>query len=149
MADNFDIDSLLDGTLDDLADMPSISLFPNGAHKVTLVSKIDPVKASVMFTMTYVEPLELADPTSATPAAGDKNSVFFNLKKKDGTANEYAQGALKNIVKVLQARFGGSTTTEVLQESQNAEIAVVTKIRVGKGEYEGRDNIDIVKVEVL
>jgi hypothetical protein len=143
------LDNILDATLDDLADMPSISLFPNGAHKVTLSNKIDPVKASVMFTMTYIEPLELADPTSSTPAAGDKNSVFFNLKKKDGSANEYAQGALKNIVKVLQAQFGGSTTTEVLEAAKNAEVAVVTKIRVGKGEYEGRDNIDIVKVEVL
>jgi hypothetical protein len=49
----------------------------------------------------------------------------------------------------LQAQFGGSTTTEVLEAAKNAEVAVVTKIRVGKGEYEGRDNIDIVKVEVL
>lgn len=143
------LDNILDATLDDLADMPSISLFPNGAHKVKLESKIDAKKASVQLTMTYIEPLELADPTSATPATGDKNSVFFNLKKKDGTANEYAQGALKTIVKVLQGSFGGATTTEVLENSKDAEIAVVTKIRVGKGEYEGKDNIDIVKVEVI
>ena len=143
------IDNILDMTLEDLADMPSISLFPNGAHKVKLETKIDTKKASVQMTMHYIEPLELADPTSATPAAGDKNSVFFHLKKKDGTANEYAQGALKAIVKVLQGSFGGSTTTEVLENAKDAEIAVVTKIRVGKGEYEGRDNIDIVKVEVI
>jgi hypothetical protein len=143
------LDNILDATLDDLADMPSISLFPNGAHKVKLESKINKEKASVQITMHYVEPLELADPTSSTPAAGDKNSVFFNLKKKDGTANEYAQGALKEIVKVLQGTFGGATTTEVLENAKDAEVAVVTKIRVGKGEYEGRDNIDIVKVQVI
>ena len=146
---NTSVNDILDATLDDLADLPSISLFPNGAHKVSLATKIDPVKASVMFTMTYIEPLELADPTSTAPAAGDKNSVFFNLKKKDGSANEYAQGALKAIVKVLQATFGGATTTEVLEAAKGAEVAVVTKIRLGKGEYEGKDNIDIVKVQII
>jgi hypothetical protein len=143
------LDNILDATLDDLADMPSISLFPNGAHKVTLETKIDPVKVSVMLTLTYVEPLELADPTQTAPEKGDKNSIFFNLKKKDGTPNTYAQGALKEIVKVLQPTFGGSTTTEILTNSNGAEVAVVTKIRLGKGEYEGKDNIDIVKVQII
>ena len=149
MTQSSSLDNILDATLDDLADMPSISLFPNGAHKVKLESKIDHKKASVQLTMHYIEPLELADPTATSPATGDKNSVFFNLKKKDGTANEYAQGALKEIVKVLQAQFGGATTTEVLEASKDAEVAVVTKIRVGKGEYEGRDNIDIVKLQII
>lgn len=143
------LDNILDATLDDLADMPSIVLFPNGAHKVKFESKIDAKNSSVQITLTYIEPLELADPTSAAPAAGDKNSVFFYLKTKEGKANEYAQGALKNIVKVLQPALGGDTTTEVLSNAQNAEVAVVTKIRVGKGAYEGRDNLDIVKVEVI
>lgn len=143
------LDNILDSTLDDLADMPSISLFPNGAHKVKLEYKIDPVKVSVMVTMHYIEPLELSDPTQTAPSAGDKNSVFYNLKKKDGTANTYAQGALKEIVKVLQGTFGGSSTTEVLENSKDAEVAVVTKIRLGKGEYEGKDNIDIVKVQII
>ena len=143
------IDNILDAQLDDLADMPSISLFPNGAHKVRLESKIDHKKASVQLVMHYIEPLEMADPTSNAPAAGDKNSVFFFLKKKDGTGNEYAQGALKEIVKVLQAQFGGATTSEVLEAAKDAEVAVVTKIRIGKGDYEGKDNVDIVKMEII
>ena len=143
------LDNILDATLDDLADMPSISLFPNGAHKVKLEFKIDTKKVSVQMTMIYVEPLELADPTQTAPAAGDKNTVFFNLKKKDGGANEYAQGALKEIVKPLQAQFGGSTTSEVLDAAKDAEVAVVTKIRVGKGEYEGKDSIDVVKLQIV
>jgi hypothetical protein len=143
------LDNILDSTLEDLADMPSISLFPNGAHKVTLAFKIDKEKSSVMCTLTYVEPLELADPTQIAPSAGDKNTVFYNLKKKDGTANEYAQGALKELIKPLAAHFGGSTTSEAIENSQGAEVAVVTKIQVGKGEYVGRDNITIAKVEVI
>jgi len=143
------LDNILDATLDDLADMPSIQLFPNGAHKVKLEFKINAEKASVQTTLHYIEPLELADPTQTAPAAGDKNTVFFNLKKKDGSANTYAQGALKELLKPLAAQFGGSTTTEILENSKDAEVMVVTKIQVGKGDYEGKDNLTIVKLEVL
>jgi len=111
--------------------------------------KINAEKASVQTTLHYIEPLELADPTQTAPAAGDKNTVFFNLKKKDGSANTYAQGALKELLKPLAAQFGGSTTTEILENSKDAEVMVVTKIQVGKGDYEGKDNLTIVKLEVL
>ena len=143
------LDNILDATLDDLADMPSISLFPNGAHKVKLEFKIDTKKVSVQLVMHYVEALELADPEQTAPAVGDKNTVFYGLKKKDGTANEYAQGALKEIVKALQPTFGGDTTSQVLENAKDAEVMVVTKIRIGKGDYEGKDNIDIIKLEVI
>lgn len=142
------LDNLLDATLDDLADMPSVTLFPNGAHKATVEFKIDRKKSSVQATFTYVEPLELADPTSTPPAAGDKNSVFFFLKKKDGTANEYAQGALKEILGALGGNTS-STSAEIMDNAKGAEVAIVTKIRVGKGEYEGRDNLDVVKLELI
>jgi hypothetical protein len=146
MTDSFD--SILDSTLDDLADMPSIELFPNGAHKVRLESKIDRKKSSVQITMHYIEPIEV-EPTATIPEVGTKNSVFFFLKKKDGTANEYAQGGLKTLVQSLAEHFGGSSTAEILENAKDAEVAVVTKIRVGKGDYEGKDNIDIVKIGVL
>ena len=143
------LDNILDATLDDLADMPSIQLFPNGAHKVRLESKVNKEKVSVQLTLHYIEPQELADPTSIAPAAGDKNTVFYNLKKKDGTANEYAQGALKELIKVLQGTFGGSSTSEVLENAKDAEVAVVTKIKVGTGDYLGKDNLDIVKMQII
>ena len=142
------LDNILDSTLDDLADAPSIQLFPNGAHKVTVEFKIDDTKATVQLHMTYVEVLELADPTAHAPSPGDKNVVFYNLKKKDGTANEYAQGALKAILTSLKS-LGGSTSKEVMEAAKGAELAVVTKIRLGKGEYEGRDSLDVVKAETI
>ena len=33
---NLDIDNLLDGTLDDLADAPEFKPFPLGAHKIVM-----------------------------------------------------------------------------------------------------------------
>lgn len=142
------LDSILDSTLDDLADMPSITPFPNGAHKVKLTFKIDDKKLSIQMAMEYIETLELSDPTSVAPAPGDKNTIFFNLKKKDNTPNEYAQGALKEVLKVLAPVFPGSTR-ETLTAAEGVEVAVVTKVRVGKGEYEGKDSIDIVKMEIV
>lgn len=139
-------DNILDATLDDLADMPSIELFPNGAHKVSLEFVVDPVKVSVRMDMTYIECIELADHTSKPPVPGDKNSVFFNLKKKDGEPNTYAQGSLKVITSSLQPTFGGSSLKEVLENSKGAEVVALTKIQVGKGDY--RDTISVVKVEV-
>lgn len=143
------LNNILDATLEDLADMPSIQIFPNGAHKVTIGFKVDKVKATVQCMLTYVEPLELADPTSIAPAPGDKNGIFISLKKKDGTPNEYGQGTLKQIAQELAKTFPGSSTSEILEAAEGAEVAVVTKIRYGKGEYEGKDNLDIVKLEVI
>lgn len=143
-----DIDNILDATLDDLADAPSIQLWPNGAHKATIEFKVDKPKSSVQLHMTYVEPLELADPTSTPPSAGDKNVVFFSLKKKDGTANEYAQGALKGILTPLSATFGGASMTEVMENAKGAEVAVVTKIRLSK-DPKYQDSLDVQKVETI
>lgn len=139
---------MFDVTLDDLADMPSIQLFPNGAHKCKIGFKVDRVKQSVQVQLTYIEPLELSAPDAIPPSKGDKNSVFINLRKKDGAANEYAQGTLKVILAALKP-LGGDTTGEILENGEGAEVAVVTKARLGKGEYEGRDNLDIVNISLI
>lgn len=141
------LDNILDGTLDDLADMPSITPFPNGVHKLKLSFKIDDKKVAVQMGIEYIELVELADPTSVAPAPGDKNSIYFGLKKKDGSANDYAQGALKEIVAVLAAAFPG-TTRETLTAAEGVEVIASTKIRLGKGEHEGKDNIEIVKMDI-
>lgn len=143
------LDNILDATLDDLADMPSIVPFPDGAHKVKLSFKVDDKKAAVILTITYIEPVEIPDTTAVVPAAGDKNGVYFGLKTKEGKSNEYAQGALKNILVALKESFPGSTSKEIMASAEGAEVVIVTKVRFGKGEYEGKDNIEIQKLGVL
>lgn len=149
MSNTQNLDSILDATLDELADMPSIVPFPNGAHKVTLSFKLDDKKVAVSLQLTYIEALEIPDTDAIIPAAGDKCGLYFGLKTKEGKANEFAQGALKNILNALKETYPGNSMKEIMASAEGAEVAVVTKIRVGKGEYEGRDNIDIVKLEVL
>ena len=149
MTDAFDnIDNILDATLDDLADAPSTEIFPEGAHKVSFDSKIDDKKLQVQITFTYIEPLEIADPTAVPPAAGDKNFLFISLRKKDGTANEIGQGELKNVVKALSERFPGNSTREILESAKAAEVAVVTKIKKGNEQYPD-DKLKLVSLEVL
>lgn len=142
------IDSILDMTLEDLADAPSMEIFPVGAHKCTLTNKIDEKKLQVQFTLTYIEPLELTDPTAVPPAAGDKNFIFINLKKKDGSANEIGQGELKEIMKVLAGSFEGNSTKEILEASQGVEVGVVTKIKKGNEAYPD-DKLKLVSMEVM
>ena len=143
------LDNLLDATLDDLADTPSIQIFPAGAHKATAHFKIDDAKSAVQVSFTYIEPLELSDPTAVAPTAGDKNGLYLGLKKNDGTANAFAQGTLKMIAQALSQAFPGNSTREVLEKAEGAEVAIVTKVRYGKGVYEGKDNLDLVKIEVI
>ena len=144
------LDSLLDATLDDLADIPSIQIYPNGVHKATITFKIDDKKSAVQVGFTYVEAMELADPSAVAPEVGAKNSLYLGLKMKDGlTSNKYAQGTLKMIASALAERFPGSSTREILEAAEGAEVLIVTKIRYGKGEYEGKDNLDVTKIEVL
>ena len=145
------LESILDQTLEDLADAPSIELFPNGAHTVRIEFKVDEKKpTNVQLHLEYVEVQELADPTSTAPAPGDKNVVFFNLMKKDGTGNEYSQGALKAVLNSLsQGGFAGVSSREVMESAKGAEVVAVTKIRVGKGDYEGKDQLDIVAIHVV
>ena len=147
------LDNLLDETLDQLADTPSIQIFPAGAHKVKLSIKfpeLDPkVGPVVQVGFEYIEVLELVKPDDKAPAPGDKNGLYLALKQKDGTANEFSQGTIKMIAAALQERFGGNSVRETLTLGNNAEVAIVTKVRVGKGEYEGRDNLVLVKIEVI
>lgn len=143
------LDNILDATLDDLADMPSIVPFPNGAHKVTLNFTVDEKKVAVLVKMTYVEALEIPDTDAVIPSVGDKNTVYLGLKTKEGKGNEYAQGTLKMILNALKDTFPGSTSKEIMASAEGAEVAVVTKVKIGKGEYEGKDNVEIVSLEVI
>lgn len=149
MSNSQNLDNILDQTLSDLADMPSIVPFPDGAHKVVITFKCDDKKAAVMLQLTYVESLEIPDTAAVIPSAGDKNTIYYGLKTKDGKPNEYAQGALKLVLQSLKESFPGNSMKEIMASAEGAEVAVVTKIRLGKGEYEGKDNIDIQKIQVV
>ena len=134
-----DLDSLLYGTLDDLADMPEFKPFPIGAHKVKLTWDYSELKEKkcIKLTATYIEPVELADPSEVPPKAGDSTNNTYFLVKTDGTKNEYNEGAWKNMLAGLKDSFPGSPR-EIMDASQGAEVLLITKLRADK-----RDKNDI------
>lgn len=143
-----DIDSLLDGTLDDLADLPAFKVFPEGAYTCTIsfTEKEIGDAAGVELKAKCESVEELADPaTPDAPAVGDETSVFFNLR------NEFGQGAFKEIVKSLRADMNlgpEMNNREVLEQANGASALIVFKVRTDKKDaekkYQGIKKLSVI-----
>jgi len=145
--DNFDVDALLDGTLDDLADMPEFKPFPVGTHAVVLqiVDKTaakDRVNGHPGFEirMKAVETLELANSDDTPLVAGAETSVLYLLD------NEMGQGSFKKILASAAEHFGAKSNRELIADLQGATVAVVTKQRQNKDKTQ--TYTDIVELKV-
>jgi len=122
------LDSLLDATLDDLADLPEFKPFPVGAHRVlaSFATKEINGKAAVELVFKYQEAVELADLQDAEPKAGDTSGTVFMLD------NEYGQGNLKKCALPFGAALGFSTIREIVEGVQDVECVVITSLRKDK-----------------
>lgn len=143
MSDNFDMDSLLDGTLDDLADAPEFKPFPAGTHKVTLAITQKKIGTHPAFEveMTAVETIELSDTSEEPLKAGAKASVAYLMDR------ELGQGNFKKLLKSFAAHYGEKSNRELIAEAQNAEVLVVTKTRQNKEKTQ--TYTDIVELQVV
>lgn len=141
MNDTVNIDSLLDASLDDLADMPEFGTYPAGTHKVIINWEKKEVNKhpSLELKMKAVETVELSNPTEDTPlAAGAEGSVLFMLD------NEFSQGKLKVLLKQLTALFGGANIREITEASNGMEVTIVSKVRQNKDKTQSYT--DLVKI---
>lgn len=146
---DFNLDQLLDGTLDDLADLPEFKSFPPGTHRVT-VSMVDKTAKDKLvgghpayeLRMKYLETIELAASDDVSPVVGSEDSVLYMLD------NEFGQGALKKILTVAAAQFGAKPNRILLNEDmQNVECLVVTKSRQNKEKT--KSYTDIVELQII
>lgn len=147
MSDEFDINSILDGTLDDLKDLPEFKPFPAGTHIVTLkvvdkTAKKDMVNNHPGFEvkMKHVETLELAKAEDVAPEVGSETSVLYLLD------NEIGQGAFKNLLKSASAHFGAKSNRELIADLNGATVAVVTRVRQNKDKTQSYTDIVEMKV---
>jgi hypothetical protein len=145
--DNFDVDALLDGTLDDLADMPEFKPYPVGTHAVvlTIVDKTaarDRVNGHPGFEvkMKAVETLELANPDDTPLTAGAETSVLYLLD------NPIGQGSFKKLLASAAEHFGAKSNRELIADLQGATVAVVTRQRQNKEKTQ--TYTDIVEMKV-
>lgn len=133
---SIDLDSILDLTIDDLADMPEFKPFPPGAHQVTFdfSTKVVNEKAAVQFDYTYVKALELVDssPEAVVSKVGDTAQMLAILKNNDGSKNEFSEGLIKMHALALRERFPGANVTQIFEAAKGAEIMIVTGLRENK-----------------
>lgn len=129
-----DIDALLDGTLDDLADMPEFKPFSAGTHRCTINFELKEVNKNPTPVMNIVaiETVELSNPEDAPVVKGDKTNIMYSFKKKDGTLNEIGQGQFKEIMKSLAVHYGTKSNRELMTECKGAEVLLTTKVRADK-----------------
>lgn len=140
----FNIDSLLDGTLDDLADAPEFKPFPAGTHKVvvTIVQKKIGTHPAFEVGMKAIETIELPAGSEEVPlVAGATTSVAYMMD------NDLGQGNFKKILKSLADHFGAKSNRELISEAQNLEVLVVTKQRMNKDKTQSYT--DIVELQVI
>jgi len=125
--DNFDIDAMLDGTLDDLADLPEFKPYPAGTHAVVLTI-VDKTAAKNRVNnhpgfevkMKAVETLELANSDETPLVAGAETSVLYLLD------NPIGQGSFKKLLASAAEHFGAKSNRELMADSEGAEALVTT-----------------------
>jgi len=145
-----DLDSLLDGTLDDLADLPTFNPYPAGAHRafVYFEEKVINKKPAVELKLVGIATEELADATEDKPIEPKQETqVLYILKKDDGTVNEVSQGKLKEVLAPLGAATGETGLRKIMLAASGMEVLAITKKRLNK--QSDTYNTDIVKLEVV
>lgn len=138
------MDDILDGTLDDLADVPEFKPYPNGAHKVSIHFERKEVNKHpcVEVKLKAQETLELTDPEKDVPLEkGAEGSVLYMLD------NEIGQGKFKELMKPFAEQYGaGKKLTELMKEANGADVAVVTTKRANKDKT--KLYMDIVTIQL-
>jgi len=151
-----DMDDLLDMVLDDIADLPEFRPFTPGAHQATLSltrKKIGDHPA-IEADFTLVETLEYAEPSDADYDETDKDAVDNRNKPgaKSSTAfmldNEYGLGNLKKLAKPLAAALGVSKLSEIVDETTDIEVMIITKVRVDKKDPD-KKYLDVTQLSVV
>lgn len=140
--ENVNIDSLLDGSIDDLADLPEFAVFPNGVHKVRIKWEKKEVNKhpALELKMALIETVELANAADTPLAVGAESNILYMLD------NEFGQGKMKEIMKVLSAATGTAKISETMEASNGMEVQVVTKVRQNKDKTQSYT--DITKIIV-
>jgi hypothetical protein len=123
------IDDILDSSIDDLADLADFGVYPSGLHRVVINWEKKTVnnKPCMEMKMKLVETVELANPATDQPSnPGTESSVLFFLD------NEFGQGALKNVMKVLAGACGTTSIKDTAEASNGMEVSVAIQTKPDK-----------------
>lgn len=128
MSLNFD---LLDASVEELAELESFEPFPAGTYRVSLRWEKKEIndKPAVELKFLNKEVIELSDINAEPVAEEREGSVTFYLYKNDGSINSVGQGQLRKVVETLRESFGGDTTSEIMDNSEGAEVIATFKVK--------------------
>lgn len=151
------LDTLLDGTLDQLADIPEYRVYPVGAHKVKFEWTINhtipnvfvkdkegkDTKDLVKFIKLDMEAIETVEisPTSEDQQPlekGAKANILFDL------TNERGQGKFKAVMAGLMEIHGAKSPRELIADSTGGEYVAVISHRKNKDKTKTYIQIDTV-----
>lgn len=139
MALNDALFDLLDSSVEELADLEKFTPVPAGTHVMDLSWERKDINghATVVAKFAVVETLEMANANEEVPEPGKKCDIAFMLTKtdketKETVPNTIGQGQLKEIIRELQATFGGESIAAVMENSEGSRVAVTLKVRKSK-----------------
>ena len=140
MNDQTNLDSLLDISLDDLADLPEFLVFPAGAHRCTVNFETKKIgeHPAVEVKLTLLEVMELSNASDTPPETGAESSCAYMLD------NEFGQGNFKKLMTPLGQHFGVNKLSEIVEAAKGMEAVVVTKQRKNKDKTQ--TYLDIVSI---
>ncbi len=140
---DFNMDAMLDGVLDDLADAPEFRPFPAGTHKVTITILQKKIGTHPAFEvgMKAIETIELSNSEDTPLTAGATSSTAYMMDMEIG------QGNFKKILASLANHYGAKSNRDLIADAQNAEVLVVTKVRQNKEKTQSYT--DIVELQVI
>ena len=133
----FDLDSLISGTLDDLADTPEFRSWPAGMYRFKLflerstkmpegATKPEPVINCKIVNLATKELVDTS-PTVIPMEVGAEGNIRFQMD------NEYGQGDFKKLATVIGTHFNCTNMAEVLAVTkEGVECEGVITNRPGK-----------------
>lgn len=139
-----EIDALLDGTLDDLPDLPEFQPYVPGAHHVRLNWELKEVNKhkTAELKLTLIETKENADPETPVMNPGTETGILFMLD------NEFGLGKFKKVMTALSEHFGKKSNRQLMEDSNNGEALIITKLRENK-KNPGNFYTDIVELQMV
>jgi len=140
---DFDVDALLDGTLDDLADLPEFRPYIPGTHRVTYTIEKDKKLKTVYYgKMKLLETMEQSNAEDKPLEVGAEAAIRYDL------TNDYGQGAFKKVLSIAAEKFGAKANRELIDDMKNVECLVVTKLVESK-KTAGQFFTDIVEMQIV
>lgn len=119
-----------DMLLDDVSDLPSFKLWPEGLYLIALNEGIteDTINDIPFFraAFTLVEIRGIIDETAVPPAIGDEHGMIFNR------TNEFGAGNWKKLAKPISEITGEKTVDGINQNSKGVQLLVLLGTRPDK-----------------